>query len=184
MNATLYVMELKRNLKSTIIWLAVIVVCVVSTLAIVPNFMNNQEGLREMLAAYPESTLKAFNFDLENFGDSLGAYATYYGFFFPMLGAIFAISMGSKIVAKEEGKKTAEFLFTRPITRVEAAKTKMAVLFTYVTLIWILTSLVEHFGLPMISAEAYNRAAYWTMSFYAYLMILCFGFLGMVVSAL
>lgn len=127
MNTNLYVMELRRNLKSFIIWTAVIVVCVAGTFGVIPTFMETQQDL---LAAYPEEVMRVLGINETTWSSALGVYSSYYIFFLPLFGAIYAISIGSSIIAREENRKTAEFLLVKPIRRTVVVGSKVIAFLT------------------------------------------------------
>jgi ABC-2 type transport system permease protein len=179
MNRNLFLMEIRRNTKGFLVWFAIIALCVISTFGVIPTFMEGQE---ELLSAYPDEVKLALGIDAAAWDTTLGVYSTYYAFFFPLLGAMFAISLASSIISKEEGKKTAEFLLVKPITRAEIVTSKLAVYMTLVTALWIGVSLMELVGLYFMGSDSPEIGSYFTMSFYGYLLILLFGCVGMVVS--
>ena len=113
---TLLVHELKRNLKSLLIWtLSVGILCGGCLLL----FESLEESMAEMAEAY--SSMGAFSealgMDKMNIGTIEGFYATEIGLMFALGGAMFAAMTGASIVSKEEEGHTSEFLNTLPLGR-------------------------------------------------------------------
>ena len=113
---TLLVHELKRNLKSLLIWtLSVGILCGGCLLL----FESLEEYMAEMAEAY--SSMGAFSealgMDKMNIGTIEGFYATEIGLMFALGGAMFAAMTGAAIVSKEEEGHTSEFLNTLPLGR-------------------------------------------------------------------
>lgn len=113
---TLLVHELKRNLKSLLIWtLSVGILCGGCLLL----FESLEESMAEMAEAY--SSMGAFSealgMDKMNIGTIEGFYATEIGLMFALGGAMFAAMTGAAIVSKEEEGHTSEFLNTLPLGR-------------------------------------------------------------------
>jgi ABC-2 type transport system permease protein len=180
MNGNLYLMEMRRNLKGFAIWSAVVVLCVATTFAIIPTFIGNRA---QLLAAYPADLLKAMGIDAAAWGSVLGVYASYYVFFVPLLGAVYAASLGANIIAREERENTAEFLLSRPLSRIEIVVSKMLVLLSYVTALWLLSTVAGIIGLRVSSREI-DFSAFWMLSIYGYLLVAAFGFLALFLSLL
>ena len=181
MNANIYFTDMRRHLKGFLIWCAVIAACVLLTLTIVPTIAGKQA---QFLAAYPADLLAAIGINAAAWATVLGIYASYWMFFVPLLGAIYAVSLGSSLLAKEESGQTADFLLTKPVSRTEVAVSKGLVLLSFTTALWALCSAVEVIGLASIAREPLDAAAYWRLSVSGYLMIVFFGFLAMVLSVL
>lgn len=113
---TLLIHELKRNLKSLLIWtLSGGILCGGCLLL----FESLEESMAEMAAAY--SSMGAFSaalgMDKMNIGTIEGFYATEIGLMFALGGAMFAAMTGASIVSKEEEGHTSEFLNTLPLGR-------------------------------------------------------------------
>lgn len=181
MNPNIYFTDMRRHLKGFLIWFAVIAACVLLTLTIVPTIAGKQA---QFLAAYPADLLAAIGINAAAWATVLGIYASYWMFFIPLLGAIYAVSLGSSLLAKEESGQTADFLLTKPVSRTEVAVSKGLVLLSFTTALWALCSAVEVIGLASIAKEPLDAAAYWRLSVSGYLMIVFFGFLAMVLSVL
>ncbi len=62
----------------------------------------------------------------------LGFYATYFVYYVPLIGGIYAYYLGGRLLANEEQDKTAEFLLSRPLSRNAIVGTKLMVYTFYI----------------------------------------------------
>lgn len=109
--------EMQANYKGLLVWSAVMSLTVVLLLGLYPQFASDQADLDAMLAAFPESMLKAFNMDKVYYGTLIGYYSVQGFLMITLFGSVYAAQLGSHALAKEEEDKTIEFLLARPITR-------------------------------------------------------------------
>ncbi|WP_456273307.1 ABC transporter permease subunit [Bacillus sp. AK031] len=109
--------ELKKNLKSLIIWSLIIGGMILMTLSIYPQFSQDQEAMNQMLNAYPDEFKKAFGMDQLDIGTLIGYYGMQIHLYTTLLGSIYAVMLASNIISKEENEKTIEFLLSKPISR-------------------------------------------------------------------
>jgi ABC-2 type transport system permease protein len=108
--------ELKSYRKSTAIWAVALSAIAFMFLMMFPSFTTDIEVAKKALSAIPEVLRNIANLSLSNF-------FTIFGFFGYVLtpvtlaGSIQAMSLGVNIISKEESGKTADFLFSKPISR-------------------------------------------------------------------
>jgi len=134
LNANLFGRDLRRNLKRLSIWTVSIVALNVFTAAMYESIAGDATSVAAFLEMYPKSLTKAFGMDASSWSNVLGFYTTYFIFYVLLSGGVFAVTFGMDILAGEESRKTAEFLYTKPLTRSEIYWTKCAVLVTHVTI--------------------------------------------------
>ncbi len=183
MNANLFWKEIKRNRVRFLLWALMIAVCIVFTVALVPT-MAGEIKLQIFLAAFPKEITAAFGIDPANFTNPLGLYVTYYVFYALLFGGIYAVSMGMEIIAKEESRKTAEFLLTRPLTRDEVVAAKVLAVLTYVFALNVMMALLSWGSLLLFIKQPIDQAAFWVLSAYSLLLNLAFAALGLFLSLL
>ena len=157
MNWNIYKMEMRRNLKSFTIWTASICGMLFFGMLFYPAI--NQDGLLNQMEALFENPmmkgmLAAFGADVSSLGSLMGFYVTYNSIYNVVLGCIFASILAGNLLAKEEAEKTAEFLFTRPVSRTVIFLSKTAVLFTYVTLLSLLFFLISILSLEFVKKDS------------------------------
>ena len=111
--------ELKVNFKSFLIWTLVIITFYLVVFLVYPSIINGEEveSLNEMMKAFPEDLLKAFNMDLASI-ESADGWLKSEGFVFILLIiGCYAGILGSNILLKEESDKTIEYLAVMPTKR-------------------------------------------------------------------
>lgn len=107
--------ELKANLKSVTIWGIAIAFLVTVWMIEYESFAGNP-AIDELMAAMPQEMLAVLgmqDFTLGSLNGFIGSISLY---LYLLLG-IQAILLGSSLIAKEERDRTAEYLFTLPISR-------------------------------------------------------------------
>ncbi|MFP4385066.1 MAG: ABC transporter permease [Spirochaetia bacterium] len=184
MNGNLLLFELKRNRIRFLIWLLILGGLIAFTMAAIPSMAEDQAQMESMLEMFPEGFKKAFGMDAESWGSTLGIYSTYHIFYAYLSGAIFAISLGLDIVAKEENKRTAEFLLTRPVTRAEIMASKAAAFFIYVLALNILLALAGWAAVETSASGPLDMKPYLIFCVYGFLLNLLFGCLGLLIPSI
>lgn len=123
--SVLFKRELKSGYKGLLIW-------TISTCLLVITSMweysatANEQSFDELFSTFPDIVNVLFGVTSLGMGDIIGYFALimYYVYF---IGVAYAFVLGNNILQKEIDDKTAEFLFTKPITRQNILKSKMAV---------------------------------------------------------
>lgn len=157
MNWNIYKMEMSRNLKSFAIWSSSI--CGMLFLGMLFYPAINADGLLTQMEALFENPmmkgmLAAFGADVSQLGSLMGFYVTYNSIYNVLLACIFASVLAGNLLAKEEAEKTAEFLFTRPVSRRTIFVSKSAVLFSYITLLSLLFFLVSIASMEFVQEDS------------------------------
>ncbi len=111
----IFIRELKANLKSLLIWSAIIFLLITIALAKFSAFAGDPSMLA-MLDSIPEPMLDALNMRAFNLTTLSGFYGVMF-LYFGLMGAIAAAMWGSEIISKEERDKTVEFSLVLPVSR-------------------------------------------------------------------
>ncbi len=83
-----------------------------------PSFSKQAASLEELIKSYPESLLKAFNFDIASFNTIEGFLSTeQFSFVWPLILMFMVIGFSGYAIAGEIEKGTIEILLSQPITR-------------------------------------------------------------------
>lgn len=163
----------------------VIIALISVTMLIYPTFLENQSKIMGMMNIVPKGALQFKG--ISNFADLLsvmGFYAANNVIYMMLLGSIFAIVLGSNILLKEEYGKTAEYLLTRPITRSEIFCSKLGVVFLYIFLLNMATSVTGLTWLELIQKGTFSIKAFLILSLYTFLLNILFGVIGLFMSTL
>jgi len=135
--------EFKMYQKSILIWTINLMLVILLMMVFYPTFGSDVALIDKMLENYPEELLKAFGMSISL---SLASVLGYFSFVFAMVQlfvAIQAANYGFSILSVEEREFTADYLMSKPVSRVQILIAKfsaafLALLFTNIT-IWITT---------------------------------------------
>ena len=143
--------EFKVNLKSFIIWTAILICIFTFTYSIYPFIINDEsiKSLDEMMSTFPPELIKAFNMDKASLTTPYGWYISEGYMFIQILVGLFASIMGANIVLKEEGDKTIEYLSSLPVTRNKIMTHKIIVGITYIIAMLIAFGLFNYIALSL-----------------------------------
>lgn len=120
----IFLHELKSYRKSTLIWTCSLAGLTIFLLSLYPAFSNDASEAAKMLQGFPEGIRKAFGLTLENLTSFLGFYSFIFTYVL-LLGAIQAMNLGVSIISKEVSLKTADFLLSKPVSRVKVVTSKI-----------------------------------------------------------
>ena len=138
--------ELKVNLKSFLIWTAVLIILFLVVFLVYPYIINSEniEMMNEMMKMFPEEMLKAFNMDISSMDTAFGWLKTEGFIFILLLTGIYSAILGSNIVLKEENDKTIEYLNSLPIKRSTILKDKIISSIIYIVLMIVLIGIFNY----------------------------------------
>ena len=129
----IYLQELRNYRRSTIIWIVSLCLIVFLFMSIYTSFALDVSSAKHLLEAYPPTVLAALNLKIEIFFTIYGFFA-YLMTFAWLTAAIQAMNLGVSVLSKEVAGKTADFLLTKPITRVRMLSEKLAAVFTLIVI--------------------------------------------------
>ena len=109
--------EIKRNSKSFMLWLVIMVAINAFMLMAFSSVAEVAENTEAMLSQYPEAFIKAMSLDRFDMTNILHYYASRSYILITLFGSIYAVMLASSILSKEESERTIEFLISKPITR-------------------------------------------------------------------
>lgn len=107
--------ELRANLKSLIIWCAIVALLIFMSIAKFSAFAGDPETIK-MLDSMPKAVLDALSMSGFNLTTLSGFYGVMF-IYFALMAAIAAAMWGSDIISKEERDKTVEFSLVLPVSR-------------------------------------------------------------------
>lgn len=156
-NLNIYLKELKRNRNNAIAWIGAMMALVILGMAFFPSIVSS--GAFEELEVFFESPMmknmmSAFGIDIKGMRSVLGFYSMYGGIYVTLLGSVFSILYASSMIAKEEKERTADFLLTKPVTRIEVLLTKFLAYFTYVLILNLIIFLTAFIGIEIVKGDS------------------------------
>lgn len=145
----IFLRELKANLKSLLIWSAIVLLLIMIAVAKFSAFAGDPSML-VMLDSIPEPMLDALNMRAFNLTTLSGFYGVMF-IYFGLMGAIAAAMWGSDIISKEERDKTVEFSLVLPVSRSRVVTAKalaaLANCFAFVLITW---------AVSLVAVRSYN----------------------------
>ena len=126
--------EFKINLKSFIIWFAVLAGMYLMVYLMYPYIINDEtiKSMDQMMKVMPPEMLKAFNMDMASISTAYGWLKTEGFVYVLLILGIYSSILGGTIVLKEESDKTIEYLGTLPVTRSKIMTNKILVGISYI----------------------------------------------------
>lgn len=156
----IFVRELKANLKSLLIWGAIVILLIVVGVSKFSAYYGNPEMLA-ILDSLPPALVAAFNMQAFNLTTVTGFFGLMFSYY-ALLLSIAATMWGSDIISKEERDKTVEFSLTLPVTRSRLVTAK-----TLAALVNCIGLLLITWVASLVSAARYKPEA----GFYSFLAL-------------
>src|SRR4030042_2608498 len=176
MNRNLFMMDMRKNTLSLLLWMFVITLLISVTMSVYPTFLENQSKVLGMMSILPKGALQFKG--ISNFTDMLsvlGFYSVNNIIYMMVLGSIFAIVLSCNILLKEEYEKTAEYLMTKPLTSNNIFFSKILVVFIYVFFLNLVTALAGFVSMELVKNSSFSVRAFLILSLYTLLLNLLFG---------
>lgn len=148
----IYFRELKAHRKSLLFWSIGILFLEYASMNKYSGF-HKAGDITKVFAAFPKGLAAAFGISSVDINSAIGWFTMAIMYTAVML-AIHASLLGAGILAKEEQDKTAEFLFSKPISRARAITEKLLAALTLVFALNIVTLLSS-----ISSVAAFNTGA-------------------------
>lgn len=187
MSTNIFNFEFNRILKSTLIWTFFISFFIVINMVLYREMINSgmfDDLMNMMENPFIANMIKGFGVDPTQLIDPLGFYAIRNTLITMMMGSIYAVTKSSSLIAAEEYDKTAEFLMTRPVDRMEIINSKLLAFHSNLLLLNIVSSIVGLLSIEIFKETDYNVYSYFVLCVYTYLLTFLFGSIGLLLSLL
>lgn len=146
----LYIMELKSNLKSFLIWLFCIAVLFVFSMSMFPSFSSQGERLEELMSSFPEEFKTALSMNTVDFTKPLD-YMAYIFQYILLAAGMYIMLLSTTILSREESDGTIEILYSKPVSRMNIYRNKFLFLLTNSFLLSFLFTVVSSVTVNVIS---------------------------------
>lgn len=176
--------EMKANFKLVLVWSIVTILLVLVILAFYPMIKSDASAIIDMLKNYPESLRNAFGMNIDKITSIDGFYLTMPMSFILICSSLEAMLLGVNIISKEVRDKTADFLFTKPISRGKILLNKLLASITLITLSSMIVYTIIYFMFSMFSDDQINMNVYLLVSLSVILLQIFFICLGFVLASL
>jgi ABC-2 type transport system permease protein len=127
MNIFMY--EMKAHRRSALVWTGALVALTVLFMSMFPSISKEITEFKTLLEGFPESIRKALGIQVDTLGTVVGFYS-YIFLYISLCGSIQAMNYGLSIGSKEVREKTADFIFTKPVTRTKIITSKIVAAFS------------------------------------------------------
>ncbi len=187
---TLYKFEIKQNLKSFIIWFAILTIVLFLMMSMFPTFKSSEylELINAKIDAIPKGLGAAFGLNASVAGASFQNIVFWFGYmyqYFVIAIIMYAINLGSNIVSKENEDNHIDYLATKPIAKSHILVAKYKVLVTFILIFSICMFVVGCVSIMLFNSDntpfVDNLARLHIKMFFEYLF---FGTLAFALSAM
>lgn len=120
----MYLHELRSLRKSAVIWTCALVALAAMYLCVYPGIASDTADFKKLLDAYPAPVRHALGLSINSLTSLLGFYSMVFTFI-TLCGAIEAMMFGASVITRETRERTADFLFTRPVSRASVIGAKL-----------------------------------------------------------
>jgi ABC-2 type transport system permease protein len=177
----MFLHELRFNRKTTAIWAGSITALIVFYMAIFPAFSKDASMFQKMLDNYPEPIRNAFGSSISSIGTILGFYSFVFVFVL-LIGAIQAMNLGTSILSKESRERTADFLLTKPVSRLRIMTSKLMAAFTLLLATNVICYAAAAIMANIVKTNDYNRLIFFMISATLFFVQIIFFVLGVIIS--
>ena len=178
----LYLRELFVAKKSFIIWTLCLPGLMFLCMAMFPSFSSGYEmNINDMLEAFPEEMRKGFGM----LGLDLTQPMDFFVYVYPYVvvgAAIWGALMGATILGKEEGEKTIEFLYAKPVTRRYIFLSKLWAVLSEILLFGIVFYGINVLGFVLFAEGVYDARLLLLLTLAIALVMMIFMGLGFLLS--
>lgn len=146
----IFIQEFKWNLKPTLIWALSLSCAGIFFICLYPSFTGDMEAVNKLMEQYPPEILKALGLG----PDGLGSFQGFYSFvlvYVILCSSIQGLVTGIQVIGKESARKTCDFLFTKPVSRIRILANK----YLAVVLCMIISGFI-YFGVSFLFANRYG----------------------------
>ncbi|MEQ8154726.1 MAG: ABC transporter permease subunit [Clostridiaceae bacterium] len=174
--------ELKSYRNSIIGWAVSMTLLAVVYIYIFKGLGSEIENFKAFLNNMPDAVKKAFNILVDSISTLEGFYSFVFSFVI-LCGAIQAMNLGIAILSKELRDKTADFLMTKPVSRVQIMTSKLMAAFSAL----VITNVI-YLGLTisaaMVIVGTFNVKIFFLISLTMFFIQLVFMALGILISVI
>ncbi|MDX8343570.1 ABC transporter permease subunit [Rossellomorea sp. YZS02] len=179
MNIFLY--ELKAYRKSTLIWTLALIALLILFMSMFPSISREIDQFKKLLEGFPEGVRKALGIQVDTIG-SLNGFYSYIFLYITLCGAIQAMNLGISIGSKEIREKTADFLFTKPVTRMKILSSKVLAALTSILLTNIVYMISAITVANIVKVEEFSLVVFFLISLTLLFTQLIMFAIGMIIA--
>lgn len=133
-----FIMEMKANTKSLIIWCIGILLMVGAGMGKYAGLSTSGQSVNDVMNNLPKALQSMFGIGTFDLSKASGFYALLF-LYLVLMTTIHAAMLGANIISKEERDRTSEFLMVKPISRNKIISAKLLVAFVNIIIINVVT---------------------------------------------
>ena len=180
---TVFLHELKAGRRSTLKWAISIIAMVVFYLSVFSVYTSGAEDIKNLLTGFPPELLRALGMDTELLFSILGFYSFIFTYVL-LCGAIQAMILGTNLIAKEFNRKTADFLFTKPISRAKILTGKFMAGIVALVATDVVITVAAYLMASAVSDEPFSSKLFLMVSVTLFFVQMMFYTLGMLIGVI
>jgi len=179
----MFLHELNSYRKSTIVWTISLSAIAIIFLAMFPGFTNSATDVKKLFEGYPLALRNALGLSLDTITTLLGFYSFMF-LYVTLCGAIQAMNLGTSIISKEVREKTADFLLTKPVSRIQIMTAKLLAALTSLVITDIIYFIVASIMASVTTSKAFSIKIFIMISATLFFIQLIFLVLGVIISVM
>jgi ABC-2 type transport system permease protein len=153
-------------------------------LAMFPAMSKDAADFKKMLDNYSPALVKALGFSFDSLFSLLGFYSSVTLMYVLLCGSIQAMNLGTSIISKEVRDKTADFLLTKPVSRMQIMTAKLCAVITSLVITNVFFIAAASLMASVVQTEAYDYKIFLLVSLPLFFVQLMFMSLGIIISVL
>lgn len=178
----IFLHELKAYRRSIIIWACSMTLLSVMYIFIFKGLGQDIENFKAFLNNMPDVMKKVFNIYIESMSTLEGFYSFIFSFVV-LCGSIQAMNIGTAIVSKEQRDKTADFLMTKPVSRINIMTSKLIAAFSVLVITNIIYLVLTIIAATVVVNE-FSLKLFFMISVTMFFVQLIFMALGIMISVI
>jgi ABC-2 type transport system permease protein len=179
----IYFQELKFYRRVTLIWMAAFAIGIFSYMSLFTAFSHDVSESMKLLEGFPPAVRALLGIRIESFFTILGFFG-YMLTYLWLIGGIQAMNLGTGIISKEISGKTADFLLSKPVTRVKVLTSKLFAALTIIIATNIVFVLASYFSAQFFTTKSFNTNVFLLTCLTMLFVQLFFLAIGLLVSVL
>jgi ABC-2 type transport system permease protein len=180
----MYWYELKANLKLSLIWLIAILGIVFLISSMYPIFSKDIDAFFQIISNLPDAVKTAMGINADNLSSILGYYSSFALNIILLCGSLEAMILGISILSKEIRERTADFLFAKPVSRLNIMASKILSSLTLILISNILFFICSYVFLAIFSNTTVPLSSFTLLTLVLLFLQLIFFTLGIFVSVI
>lgn len=179
----IYIQELRSLFKNTLIWTISIIGLIIFLFALYPGLAKDADQFMLILKNYPPEVLSALGATID-LVTSINGYYAFCLVYINLCAAIQAMKFGVDVLAKESSRKTCDFIFVKPVSRIKVLISKLAAAITSFVITDIFIIPIAIISATMVETKAFDMKVFLLISISILFIQLIFAALGFFCAAI